>query len=258
MFKYYDIHTHINYDPLVKQADSIAASCLKKDIIFNNIGTNLISSQLAIEQANKYENVYACVGIHPNDVNNLDSSSSFAKLETLIKSNKKIVGIGETGLDYHYQTFDKNKQRVFFIKHIKLARKYNLPLMVHIRDAHVDAYNILKEHASNMKVIIHCFSGNDILAKKYTDLGFYISIPGVITFKNANELRQAIKTIPLNLLLSETDAPWLTPVPHRGETNTPEYVIYIVKEIAKVLSQDENFIKNTLFNNAIKLFLTNS
>jgi TatD DNase family protein len=207
MFKYYDVHTHINYDPLISQADSIAKSCLEKGIVFNNIGTNLVTSQLAIEQANKYENVYACIGIHPNDVNDLDFDSTFSKLEMMIRNNKKIVSIGETGLDYHYQPFDKSKQTVFFIGHIKLARKYNLPLMVHIRDAHDDAYHILKEYATNMKVIIHCFSGDSVLAKKYTDLGFYLSIPGVITFKNANELRQAIKVTPLNLLLSETDAP---------------------------------------------------
>jgi TatD DNase family protein len=207
MFKYYDVHTHINYEPLVQQADQIAKACLDKEILFNNIGTNLITSKIAIEQANKYENVYACIGIHPNDVNDLDVDKTSTQLENMIKNNKKIIAIGETGLDYHYANFDKSKQIDFFMEHIKLARKYNLPLMVHVRDAHEDAYKILHEYAKDMKVIIHCFSGDQALAKKYTSLGFYLSIPGIITFKNAELLRQAIKSIPLNLLLTETDAP---------------------------------------------------
>jgi TatD DNase family protein len=205
--KYYDVHTHINYEPLVHKAKEIVTSCQTKGIILNNIGTNLINSQLAINQANEYENVYACIGIHPSDVMGLELNSTIAALEKMLKSSHKIVGIGETGLDYHYEPYDKMKQISFFIEQIVLARKYKLSLMVHVRDAHDDAYRILKEHAQGMNVIIHCFNGNATLAKKYADLGFYISIPGVVTFKNAKDLRNAITVIPLDHLLSETDAP---------------------------------------------------
>jgi TatD DNase family protein len=207
MFKYYDVHTHINYEPLVQQADQIAKTCLEQGIMFNNIGTNITSSLIAIEQANKYDNVYAFVGIHPNDTNDLDVDVISVQLENMIKNNKKIIGVGETGLDYHYANFDRSKQIAFFIAHIKLARKYDLPLMVHVRDAHDDVYKILYEYAKGMRVVIHCFSGDEAIAKAYTNLGFYLSIPGIITFKNANALRQAIKVVPTSLLLAETDAP---------------------------------------------------
>jgi TatD DNase family protein len=124
-----------------------------------------------------------------------------------LNKKNKIVAIGETGLDYHYSDTNKEQQKLFFIKHIEIAKEFNLPLMVHVRDAHDDAIDVLTKYATGIKVIIHCYSGDRELVEKYTRLGFYISIPGIITFRNALLLKDAIKAIPPQLLLSETDAP---------------------------------------------------
>jgi TatD DNase family protein len=205
--KYFDVHTHTNYSPLDGQATEIANECKKLNISYIDIGTDVNSSALAVKHANESENVYACVGIHPNDIDKIDINVAMNEIEILLRENKDIVAVGETGLDYHYENYDKNEQKLIFIEHIKLAHKYKLPLMVHIRDAHEDALSILEEYAEDLKVIIHCFTGNVELVEKYVKLNFYISINGVITFNSAKDLKESIKKIPLDHLLSETDAP---------------------------------------------------
>jgi TatD DNase family protein len=196
-------------EPLLPLADDIAKKCSDLNISYVDIGIDIATSKISIQHAKQHKNVYACVGIHPSDVVSLDMSSVFNELKQLLEHAKenKIVAIGETGLDYHTLGYDKNKQQLFFIEHIKLAKQYNLPLMVHVRDAHEDTINILKQHAQNVKTIIHCYSGDMTQTKKYINLNVWFSIPGVITFKNAIELREVVKIIPIDKLLSETDAP---------------------------------------------------
>jgi TatD DNase family protein len=205
--KYFDVHTHTNYSPLDSQATEIASECEKQGIFYIDIGTDVNSSMVAVKHASESPNVYACVGIHPNDVEKVDVAIAMNEIETLLQESKNIVAVGETGLDYHYEGYNINVQKRVFIEHIRLAHKYKMPLMVHIRDAHEDALLILKEHAKGLKVIIHCFTGDAELVEKYVKLGYYISINGVITFNSAKNLKQAIKRVPLNRLLSETDAP---------------------------------------------------
>jgi TatD DNase family protein len=205
--KYFDVHTHTNYNPLDSQANEIAVECKTAGVTFVDVGTNVNTSLLAIKHAQENDNVYACVGIHPGDINKVDINIAMGEIRTLLEENKRIVAIGETGLDYHYEGYNAEEQRRVFIEHIRLAIKYHLPLMVHIRDAHEDAISILKQYAINIKVIIHCFTGNVDLVRQYVDLGYYISINGVITFNSASNLKEAIKDVPLDHLLSETDAP---------------------------------------------------
>jgi TatD DNase family protein len=143
--KYFDVHTHTNFHPLSSQAKEIADEALTKEIYFVDIGTNVDTSAIAIKHASESINVYATVGIHPNDLTNTDVGIAFEQIESLLIENKKIVAIGETGLDYHYENFDKNLQSSVFMRHIELAKKYQLPLMVHVRDAHADVLQILKE-----------------------------------------------------------------------------------------------------------------
>ncbi|MDR3330000.1 MAG: TatD family hydrolase [Mycoplasmataceae bacterium] len=254
--KYFDVHTHTNYSPLDTQAKEISIECAEKNIFYVDIGTNVDTSSIAIKHAQEFPNVYACVGLHPNDIEKIDLAIAMDEIESLLLEyrTKKIVAIGETGLDYHYENFDKDAQEAVFIKHIELAKKYKLPLMVHIRDAHEDAIKILKAHAKGLKVIIHCFTGNSSLVKRYVELDYYISINGVITFNSAIDLREAIKEIPMNRLLSETDAPWLSPAPERGKVNTPLKILYVVDEIAKVLGKNKETIAKCLFQNALDVF----
>ncbi|MDR1991193.1 MAG: TatD family hydrolase [Mycoplasmataceae bacterium] len=253
--KYFDVHTHTNMTTLASQAEEIAIECEKLNISYIDIGSDVHSSSLAVQHAQKFSNVYACVGIHPGEINKIDISITINEITTLLETNKRIVAIGETGLDYHYEGYDANKQKGMFIEHIKLAQKFKLPLMVHIRDAHEDAIEILKKHATGLKVIIHCFSGDSDLVKKYINLHYFISINGIITFNSAAHLREAIKKIPLKRLLSETDAPWLSPEPFRGKINTPLNVPYVVKAMAKILNLSEEELASHLYKNATKLFL---
>jgi TatD DNase family protein len=205
--KYFDVHTHTNYTPLDGQSKEIADECKNLNISYIDIGTDVNTSALAVKHSLESTNVYACIGIHPNDTDKIDIDIALAEINSLLNEHKTIVGVGETGLDYHYLDHNKEQQKQVFIQHIALAHKYQLPLMVHVRDAHDDVLEILQAHAKGLKIIIHCFTGNVELVKKYVDLGCYISINGVITFKSTKDLRDAIKEIPLNLLLSETDAP---------------------------------------------------
>jgi TatD DNase family protein len=254
--KYYDTHTHLNHEPLSKNADQIANVCDHKNILLNNIGTNLQTSLQAIELAQKHKNVYATIGIHPCDISNYSLDEITDKFKGLLKiKNNKIVAIGETGLDYHYAGYDKQKQFLFLETHLKIAIEFNLPLIIHVRDAHEDMINFLQNHkTSQLDVVIHCYTSDEIIVKRYIEMGCYISIPGVITFKNAKLIENAIKFIPLDHLLCETDAPWLTPEPHRGKTNSPEFLPFIVKAIATKLNEKEELISDILFENACKLF----
>jgi TatD DNase family protein len=172
--KYFDTHAHLNYSPLLDKEKEIVQECADALLLINDVGTCANSSYVAVEQAKKYENVYATVGIHPCDVVEA-ASNDMERIEELLKDKQqnKIIAIGETGLDYYHKPFDAEVQKAFLLKHIALAIKYDLPLVMHIRDAHDDAYEILtKNIPHNINVIIHCFDSTPEFAKKYTDAGY--------------------------------------------------------------------------------------
>lgn len=167
------------------------------------------------------------IGIHPENVN---ENIYIDDLENLIKNNK-IFAIGEIGLDYHYSKENKEEQKKLFIKQLDLAKKYNLPVIVHIRDAIQDAYDILKKY--NLKGVIHCYSGSYEMAKEFIKLGYYLGIGGVLTFKNS-KLGELIEKIDINKIIIETDSPFLSPEPHRGEKNKPSNVFYVAQKLANI------------------------
>lgn len=248
----YDVHTHTNMDPMINEVDRIVNDCAYKNIAFNVIGTNLKDSIIAVEQAKKYPNVYATIGIHPSDVKDLND---IEKLEQLYIANKDvIVAIGEIGLDYHEEHFDKDQQKLFFKKQLELAEKLNLPVCIHVRDAEEDCLQILKQFKNPKKIWIHCFAKGLELAKRYINLGYMISIPGIITFKNAKEINEAILSLPLDRIMVETDGPWLAPVPHRGETNYPYYVEHIIDYMANKLQINKVDLAKKITENSVKFF----
>lgn len=255
--KYFDTHTHTNYEPLAEQFDEILKVLEEKEMGINIVGCDIEGSYLAIQQAKQSNLLYCSIAIHPESAHKiLDLKQTIDELEQMYLANQnKVVCIGECGLDYSYEFITdeiKLKQKEVFLAHIHLAHKYNLPVMMHIRDAHDDASSIIKEHLHlNLTWIVHCFSSNVEDAKRYVDMGCYISIPGIITFKNAQYLRDALKVIPKHLLLTETDAPWLTPVPFRGKLNYPYYVIYTNEFIAKELNSNIDEFNQQLMENAI-------
>lgn len=255
--KYFDTHTHTNYSPLSDEFHEIVVKLKEQEIGINIVGCNKETCELAIIQSKYSDNFYCSLAIHPNDINdwnNIEDMIDF--LENLYLNNKnKVLCIGECGLDYYYNNDEetKQKQKNAFEAQINLAIKYNLPIMMHIRNAHKDAQEIIKKYSNlNLTWIVHCFTSNKTDALKYLELGCYLSIPGVITFKNSNDLREALKIIPLDKMLTETDAPWLTPVPYRGKINYPYYLINTNEFISNYLGIPLDVLNKKLILNACK------
>lgn len=252
--KIIDTHCHLNIEPYIKNLDEYREILNSNKIILNVVGTNINDSLEAIALANKYGNIFATVGIHPNEVKN-HNESDFHKLEDMvIKNRNKIIAIGETGFDYYYENYDKKLQLKFLESHFNLALKYDLVLVLHIRDAHDDAIKFLKSKDRLPRTIIHCFTGTYENMKEYTNLGCYISFSGIITFKNCGVLKEVVRHVPNHLILSETDSPFLTPVPYRGKTNNPLYVKYVNEEIARLKEINLYELNNLLLENAKNCF----
>lgn len=256
--KYYDTHSHINLSPLSDNIDEIIEEMKKENTITNCIGVDLESSLSSIELARKYPNiVYSAIGIHP-ETNDYKNNIDFAinELEKMIEKYKDyIVCIGEIGLDYSYENLDKNYQQELFKKQIELAIKYNLPINIHNRESTDDLIEILKEY-DYKKIMIHCFTLDYQQANRFLELGYMLSIPGVLTFKNKSldSLRECIIKIPLDRLVIETDSPYLTPEPHRGKTNYPYYVKHVANKIAELKNMDSELVEKQLLNNALNFF----
>lgn len=207
---------------------------------------------IVFDITNKYENVYGLLGVHPSEVK--DWNDSLIDKIKKYSENKKIVGIGEIGLDYYWDKSFNDLQKEVFIKQIKLANELNLPISIHDREAHKDTYDILKEYNKNSQIIMHCFSGSVEFAKECVKEGWYIALGGVVTFKNAIKMKEVAKNIPIEKLLLETDAPYLTPVPYRGKTNQPAYVKYVAEEIAKLRDTSFDEIDKITTQNAERVF----
>lgn len=230
-----------------------AANSGISDII--TIGIDIKSSKKALLLSQKYEMVHAAAGIHPHDVANI-SAKDLCWLESHIKQNSKdFVAYGEIGLDYVKQYADPKLQRDTFRNQLKIAKSCNKPIIIHDREAHSDILEILKEEGPfDYGGVMHCFSGDIHYAKKVLDLGFYISIPGIVTFKNATLLKEVSKQIPLEAMLIETDGPFLAPTPYRGKRNEPAYVLYTAQAIADLRNITLNEVADTTSQNGRNLF----
>ena len=196
------------------------------------IGTELEDSPQVVKIAEKYPDVYATIGVHPSE-----STAFYCDEETLINlaNHPKVVAIGETGLDYYYNKDNHDQQREMFARHITVAKQLKKPIIVHTRDAEQDTKDILKDNAvSEVGGVMHCFTGTWDLASYAIDLGMYISISGIVTFKKATNVVEVAKKTPIERLLIETDSPYLAPVPYRGKKNEPKYVIEVAKKIAEI------------------------
>ena len=258
---FFDTHCHLT-DKLYSEmsVSEILRESRKSNVSkFISVGVSYSDSLKALNLATTHSNVYCSIGIHPNVVaqNKFLTPKIIDDIRNRINI-KKFIAIGETGLDY-YRTTDINKQknqRTELIKHIELSIELNRPLIIHIRgkqNAHDDLITILKQYP-NSKGLIHCFNTNVNNLKKYLDLGFYISIGGIITFDNAPELKKIIPLIPLDKLLLETDAPYLCPSPNRGKLNFPKYISFVAKIIAKYRNLSINDVAKITFSNAQRLF----
>jgi TatD DNase family protein len=252
------IDSHAHLDMLLEEGadlDEIIQRAKENNVnIIQSVCSSILDFPKILKITEKYEGIYASVGLHPENLH----SESATTAEKLIKLSKhpKVISIGETGLDYHYKGYDKELQRKNFEQHIEASRKTKLPLIIHTRDADKDMQEILESETKNGKFpfLLHCYTSGKELAFKGLDLGGYISISGVITFKNTKELQDLVKKIPLDRLMVETDAPFLAPVPHRGKCNEPAYVKYTAEYLAELKNVSYDEIRKVTTNNFLKLF----
>ena len=245
-----DTHCHLGEeenDNFEKLMNNILISDLKYIVVS---GYDLESSVKAVELAHKYDNVYATVGFHPHDSKNVNDSD-YEMFDSWLLDNK-VVGVGEIGLDYYYDTEIKSEQIKMFKRQIEIAIKYNKPIVVHNRDASNDIYNILRGY--NAKGIIHCFNDDIEIARKFIDIGFLLGIGGIITFKN-NKNSEIIKKLPLESIVLETDSPYLSPEPFRGKENTPLNLPIIASAISKIIGIEYNIVASSTTSNACRLFV---
>lgn len=245
------IDTHLHLLDCDNDIDSIINDAFNNDVRYLIVaGTNVEDNIKNLKVFNDYENVFLTLGYHPEVVNEINDSDLSKLEQNIIDNREKVVGIGEIGLDYHYTKENKQEQIDLFKKQLSIAKKYNLPVVVHSRDAINDTYEIIK-NMNIKKGIIHCFSGSYEMAKKFIDLGFYLGVGGVITFKNSN-LKEVIKKLDLKNIVFETDSPYLSP--YRGEKNEPKNVLYIANFVKDLYGCSLDCVENATTNNVIKLF----
>ena len=249
---FFDSHAHYNDEYFKDKKDELIPK-MYKDEITNIVcaGYNLAGSKEAIEIANKYPHIFATCGISPNDIEE-QVEKDIEEIENLAK-NKKVVAIGEIGLDYYWNKDNKELQKQVFIKQIELANRLNLPTVIHTREAVMDTLEILKTHPVNKKGVFHCCPLNQELIKEGLKLGFYISFSGNVTFKNAKSAG-CIELVPLDKILIETDSPYLSPEPHRGEKNTSLNVKLVAAKIAEVKNEKIEKIAEITRKNAKNIF----
>lgn len=264
--KYIDIHCHLDSSDFDADREEILARMKESRVGTITIGADFQSSKKAVKIAEMNENIWATIGIHPEHISDFSSSEQereWMGLEELVKS-PKVVGIGECGLDYFRldpasakATTDKQKR--LFESHIQFATKHNKPLMLHIREAYDDALNILQNYkkadgpeAERLRGNVHFFAGNVEIAKKFLDLGFTFSFTGVVTF--TKDYDEVIKYIPRDSIMSETDAPWVAPVPFRGKRNEPTYVVEVIKKLAEIRRENVDELNGAIITNAKRLF----
>ena len=251
-----DSHCHLDYPNLYNELDDVVNRAIKNDVkLLLTICTTVESFKRIKLIVDKYKNIYGTFGIHPHETKNFKNMT-----DTLIigykNESKKIIGIGETGLDYYYNHSDKNIQKKIFTQHIEAAKELDIPLIVHSRDAEIDTFDILKSYMKNskLKTIIHCFTGSKDFAKKIINIGCYISVSGIVTFKGSNELAETISSIPIDKLLVETDSPYLTPTPNRGKNNEPSFIIHTIEKLSIITNTEKKVIIENTTNNFRKLF----
>jgi len=255
MNKTYIIDTHCHIDMIenisVEEILKNAEENLVKKIIIPS--ADRTSFNKIVELSNNYKPIYCMLGVFPEEAKTWNDDI-IEEIKELVSKNKKIVGIGEIGLDYYWDKTFIDLQKDIFIKQIKLANELHLPINVHDREAHKDTFDIIKEYNKTSKVILHCFSGSIEFANECIKEGWYISLGGVVTFKNAKKMKEVAEYIDENYLLLETDSPYLTPVPYRGKPNQPAYTKFTAEEISKLRQTSLEHLMEITTQNAYKVF----
>ncbi len=251
---YIDSHVHLNDEKILLHLDEVISDAFKNNVKkMIIIGWDIESSKKAIEISKLNDNFYCAVGIHPCNLKNINDND-YNELFNLAK-NDKVIAIGEIGFDYYWDDTTHEEQLDGFIKQLEIAKKLNKPVIIHSRDADQDTFNVLQNNFNNsLGGIIHAYSGSLELAKEYIKMNYLLGIGGVVTFKNAKNLPNVVKEIDLKYLLTETDSPYLTPTPYRGEENGPKYIPLITSKIANIKNISVEEVQEEVINNFNRLF----
>ena len=250
----YETHTHFDDKAFDDDRDEAIKLAIKAGVArFVNIGASMESSRTSLELAKRYPEFCATVGVHPEDVAGL-TEEDMAVLAGYANDDN-VVAIGEIGLDYYWNEPEQSIQKEWYARQIALARDVKLPIVIHSRDAAKDTIDIARsEKADEIGGVIHCFSYGKEVAKMWLDLGFYIGVGGVVTFKNGRKLKEVVEYAPLDRIVTETDSPYLAPVPKRGKRNSSEYLPYIISEIARIKGISEEEVEEVTYGNAVNIF----
>jgi TatD DNase family protein len=254
---YIDIHSHLNFPEFDIDREEAVMRLESSDTYTILVGTDFESSKQAVELADKNDRLYACIGVHP--VDDITKTFEKEKFEELVK-HPKVVAIGECGLDFFHadknDDNEKSRQEKLFLDQIEFALEYDKPIMIHSRDAYLELLELLeplvKSNGEKLRGNVHFFAGDLEIAKRFINIGFTLSFTGVITF--ARTYDEVIKNIPLDMMMSETDSPYVSPVPYRGKRNEPSYVQEVVKKIAEIRGEDIKMVEKTLLDNASRVF----
>ena len=253
----FDSHSHYNDEKFDEDREQIIEETYKSGVTkFICAGYNVESSKKAIEISQKHEFIYSICGISPNDIPQSEEElwKTIDEISKIVQQNKKIVAIGEIGLDYYWNKENKELQKKAFIKQIELANKLELPIVIHSRDASVDTIDIIKNNIVNKRGIFHCCQLNQEMVKQATNLGYYISFAGPITFKNSKNAKEVVDLVPMDKILIETDSPYLSPEPNRGKRNDSRNVKYVAEKIAEFKNMSLEEIARITYENAMRIF----
>ena len=252
--KIFDTHAHYDDEAFDDDRDELIKEVHEAGVVhIVDIACSMETSCKMPDFIKKYDFMYGTVGVHPDDIYDL-TDNDMDELKILSKADK-IIAIGEIGLDYHYEDIDKELQKKWFAIQLQLARELKLPISIHSRDAAKDTIDVMKaEHAENIGGVMHCFGYGVEMARQYLNMGYYLGIGGVVTFKNGRKLKEVVEYAPLDRLVLETDCPYLSPVPFRGKRNHSGNLTYVAEEIANIKGVSVDQVYETTFNNAIDMY----
>ena len=252
----FETHTHFDDKAYDEDRDKAIKDAIDTGVVrIVNVAASMDSCKSSIQLAKEYPEIYAAVGVHPEECAGLTQEDMDLLRKYAEDKNNKVVAIGEIGLDYYWDEPERSIQKKWFIRQLELSKEVKLPIIVHSRDAAADTLDIIKsEHFGSTRGVIHCFSYGVEVAREYLNMGYYIGVGGVVTFKNGKKLKDVVEYAPIDMIVTETDSPYLTPVPNRGKRNTSANIPFIIEEIAKIKGIDAKEVEEITWQNACRLY----
>lgn len=257
MIQIFDTHTHYDDKSFDEDREQLLQDITNADVqCVVNVAANMRGCEDTLKLIKKYPYMYGALGVHPDETKDLTENDMLFIEEHI--NDDKIVAVGEIGLDYYWDSVERDVQKKWFVRQMEIARQANKPVIIHSREAAEDTYEIMKEvRAGEIGGVVHCFSYSKEMAAKFLDMGFYIGIGGVVTFKNAKKVKEAVEYIPVEKIVTETDCPYLAPDPYRGSRNDSRNIRYVIKAIAELKGMEEETLAKILYENAKRLYRIN-